>query len=167
MDKKITFIIAGNAGSSIKQTTISKTHLTSLFFVFLAGLIVTGYVAYDYLNLKFTSLNINEIEKRADRRQHEIESQRKQIKLFANEINSLKSQIVDLNEFETKIRIIANIEKSADQENVFGVGGSIPEDLDTNIDLRRKNSSFLREMHEQVGGLNLAKDKQKDGFESL
>jgi murein DD-endopeptidase MepM/ murein hydrolase activator NlpD len=167
MDKKITFIIASNVGSSIKQVTISKTLLTSLFFVFLAGLIVTGYVAYDYLNLKFTSLNINEIEKRADRRQHEIESQRKQIKLFANEINSLKSQIVDLNEFEKKIRIIANIEKSADQENVFGVGGSIPEDLDTNIDLRRKNSSFLREMHEQVGGLNLAKDKQKDGFESL
>jgi murein DD-endopeptidase MepM/ murein hydrolase activator NlpD len=167
MDKKITFIIAGNAGSSIKQTTISKTHLTSLFFVFIAGLIVTGYFAYDYLNLKFTTLNIKEIESRAFSRQHEIENQRKQIKLFANEINALKSQIVDLNEFETKIRIIANIEKSADQENVFGVGGSTPEDLDTNIDLRKKHNSLLREMHEQVDGLNIATEKQKDGFESL
>ncbi len=85
MDKKITFIIAGNAGSSIKQTTISKTHLTSLFFVFIAGLIVTGYFAYDYINLKFTALNIKEIESRAFSRQQEIESQRKQIKFFANE----------------------------------------------------------------------------------
>ncbi len=167
MDKRITFIIANNVGSSIKQATISKTLLSSLFGVFLVGLIAMGYVAYDYLNLKFTSLNIKEIESRAFSQQHEIESQRKQIKLFANEINSLKSQIVGLNEFETKIRIIANIEKSEEQGNVFGVGGSAPEDLDTNLDIRKKHSGLLREMHDQVGELNLSTRKQKDGFESL
>ncbi len=167
MDKKITFIIANNVGSSIKQATISKTLLTSLFFVFVVGFIITGYIAYDYLNLKFTSLNIKKIESRSVSQQHEIESQRKQIQLFANEINSLKSEVVDLNEFETKIRIIANIEKSADQGNVFGVGGSTPEDLNTNIDIRKKHSGLLREMHEQVEGLSLATGKQKDGFESL
>ncbi len=96
-----------------------------------------------------------------------IVSQRKQIKKFADEINSLKSKLVDLNNFEKQLRIVANIEKPAGQDNLFGVGGSTPGDLDTQIPLTDKHNSLVREMHEQTRQLDFASINQKQGFESL
>jgi len=74
---------------------------------------------------------------------------------------------VTLNNFEKKIRVIANLDQKNDQESLFGVGGSIPEDLATDVDLAKRQTGLLREMHEQVDNLNLATSNQKSGFSSL
>ncbi|MGD8981795.1 MAG: M23 family metallopeptidase, partial [Desulfobacterales bacterium] len=97
----------------------------------------------------------------------EILNQRKQIQKFADQINSLKSSLVKLNTFEQKIRVIANIEKSSEEDSLFGVGGSIPEDLDSQLPLTEKHNSLLREMHEQTRELTLASVSQEKVFESL
>ena len=72
-----------------------------------------------------------------------------------------------LNNFETKIRIIANIEKTDESKNIFGVGGSVPEDLDARLPLMEKHNSLMRDMHEQIDELNLASIHQQNEFESL
>ncbi len=97
----------------------------------------------------------------------EIIRQRKQIQGFAEEIAGLKDELVELNNFEKKIRIIANIEKSDGQDALFGIGGSIPEDLDTQIPLTQRHNSLLRDMHEQVDQLHMASVNQSQGFVSL
>ena len=97
----------------------------------------------------------------------EIQSQRQQIQEFAGEINSLKGHLLTLNNFEKKIRIIANIEKTDDSNNIFGVGGSMPEDLDARLPLMEKHNSLMRDMHEQIDELNRASIHQKGEFESL
>jgi murein DD-endopeptidase MepM/ murein hydrolase activator NlpD len=93
--------------------------------------------------------------------------QREQIQEFAEEISTLKTKLVALNDFEKKIRIIANIESTEEQDNLFGIGGSIPEDLDTQIPLTQKHNSLMREMHEQVGQLHLATHNQDQNFDTL
>jgi len=97
----------------------------------------------------------------------EIADQRRQIQNFASEINALKSKLVALNSFEKKIRIIANLDQTGDSETLFGVGGSIPEDLDPSLELKKSHTNLLREMHEQVDQLNLASLQQEKGFASL
>ncbi len=154
MRKKITFFILSASGSQIKQATVSRTVLGLLGFFVTACIIFFGFVMYDYYNVK---LKLSDI----------IITQRKQIKIFADEINSLKSKLVDLNSFEKQIRIVANIEEPADQDNLFGIGGSIPADLDTQIPLTDKHNSLVREMHEQTRQLDFASINQKQGFESL
>jgi murein DD-endopeptidase MepM/ murein hydrolase activator NlpD len=96
-----------------------------------------------------------------------IAGQHAQIQTFTSEINKLKSKLVTLNNFEKKIRVIANIDQDKNQDNLFGVGGSIPEDLATNVDLAKRQAGLIREMHEQVDSLNLATSNQKAGFSSL
>lgn len=132
-----------------------------------AAALSTGYFAYDYYTLKTSLPNTRQLESMIVSQQDEISSQRKQIQNFGQEINVLKTKLVDLSHFEKKIRIIANIEKTSGQGGLFGVGGSIPEDLDTNIDLESKHNSLLREMHEQTDQLATAAVNQNDGFESL
>jgi len=157
MKKKITFFILGNTGSIIKRTTVSRGVITCLTISIAVCLILFSIVTYDYLNKQEKIVN----------QQEKIVNQRKQLKAFAADINSLKSKLVDLKDFEKKIRNVANIEEDADQENLFGVGGSIPEDFDTQIPITEEYNSLIREMHEQTQQFNLAAINQKKSFESL
>jgi hypothetical protein len=164
MRKKISFVVLSNSGSSIKQITISATFLRLFVFAFLVSL---GIFTYDYYTLKTTGIDTVERDIRIANQSDEITHQRKQIQEFAEEISALKTMLVDLNNFEKKIRIIANIEKPDEQDSLFGVGGSIPEDLDAQMPLTQKHNSLLRGMHEQVEQLNLATINQEQSFESL
>ena len=167
MRKKITFFILDVSDSLIKQTTVSKSSLQFLGIFASVCLIFFSFVIYDYYNVKKTLIKTRGVESDIISRTNEITSQRKQINKFADEINYLKTKLVELNDFEKKIRIIANIEKDDNQNSLFGVGGSIPEDLDTEVSLTEKHNSLLREMHEQTKQLKLASTGQEEGFGSL
>ncbi len=162
MHKKISFIVLDNIGSPVKNLTVSKALFRLISLCFMAGLILTAFVFYDYY-----SLTKQELERNIAKQSEEIISQRKQIQKFAKEVNDLKSNLVELNHFEKKIRIIANIEKPSDKDSLFGVGGSIPEDLDSQVPLTKKYNSLMREMHAQTQQINLASINQQKGFESL
>jgi murein DD-endopeptidase MepM/ murein hydrolase activator NlpD len=167
MRKKISFVILSNTGAPAKQICASKAsiRLIGLFAVICFALF--GYVVYDYYNLKYTTERLQQRETTLTAQLGEIQNQRKQIQEFSNEINSLKEKLVALNQFEKKVRIIANIEKTAETDNIFGVGGSIPEDLDAQIPLKEKHNSLMREMHDQIHQLSTASTNQQAGFQSL
>lgn len=164
MRKKISLVILSNSGASVKQVTISKAFLKGFVVFCLAAVAV---VSYDYYKLKSSSFQSLHNAVQLSSQQDEIIRQRQQIQDFASEISDLKNKLVDLNNFEKKIRIIANIEDTDEQNSLFGVGGSIPEDLDAQIPLNQKHNSLLREMHEQVDQLHLASINQNQGFETL
>ena len=167
MQRKITFFMLSASGSPIKQATVSRTFLRFSGLFVTACIIFFVFAMYDYYDVKLKLSNIRGVESDLSEQSDTIVTQRKQIKKFADEINSLKSKLVDLNNFEKQLRIVANIEKPVDQDNLFGVGGSIPDDLDTQIPLTDKHNSLVREMHEQNRQLDFASRNQKQGFESL
>ncbi|MDO9566508.1 MAG: M23 family metallopeptidase [Candidatus Desulfaltia sp.] len=167
MQRKITFFMLSASGSPTKQATVSRTFLRVSGLFIAAIIIFFGLVMYDYYNVKLKLSSIRNVEGDVSSQSDIIISQRKQIKNFADEINSLKSKLVDLNSFEKRLRIVANVEKPADQDNLFGVGGSMPDDLDTQVPLTDKHNSLVREMHEQTRQLDFASTNQKQGFESL
>ena len=167
MRKRISLIIMSNTGSPVRHLSLSKTLLRFLGLFFAAGMIFSGFVVYDYYHLKTTLSENRELESNISNLSDEIVGQRKQIQKFADQINLLKSKLVALNDFENKIRIIANIEKTDDQDSIFGVGGSIPEDLETQIPLKDRHNSLIREMHEQAKQLETASIAQEGGFESV
>jgi murein DD-endopeptidase MepM/ murein hydrolase activator NlpD len=126
-----------------------------------------GYIVYDYYNLKGAASQHQNRELHISSQLEEIRHQRKQIQEFASEINALKAKLLALNSFEKKIRIIANIEKPNDSEGLFGVGGSIPEDLDARIPLKEKHFGLMRNMHEQIEEIGRASAGQQEELESL
>jgi murein DD-endopeptidase MepM/ murein hydrolase activator NlpD len=165
--KKISFFILSNTGSRANQISIPSTliHLSvAMVFIALAAL---GYLIYDYHQLRTVGLVNQTYENQISDQKDIIASQHAQIQTFTSEINKLKSKLVTLNNFEKKIRVIANLDQENDQESLFGVGGSIPEDLASDVDLTKRQTGLLREMHEQVDTLYLATSIQKTGFSSL
>ena len=167
MSKSITFIVASNTGSSVRRITITISRLITCLCLLSIGGVAASLLLVDYFQLKKTEIETNNFLHTISDQEAVIYNQRRQIQLYANEINLLKSKLVDLNNFEQKIRVIANIESTIDQNSIFGVGGSAPEDLDINISLEHKHNSLLREMHEQITQFKAISVKQKSGFESL
>ncbi|MBW1894021.1 MAG: M23 family metallopeptidase [Deltaproteobacteria bacterium] len=167
MNKVFTFFIASNTGSRIRKFTISGFFLFFLIATIGTCLIYSGFVVKDYYKLKQKQVDSDTLQKKVINQQNEIVDQREQIRLFADEINNFKSQLVALNTFENKIRMIANIENNSGRSNVFGIGGTIPENLDANFKISNSHSSLMREMHEQIDQLTIFTESQGKGFESL
>ncbi len=167
MGKNITFLILSTSGSPSRQLTFSRGFLGFLILLLLVGSAGVGWMATDYLRFREAGFNNVQLEKELALRMEELQIQRRQVHNFAQNINELKSKLVALNDFEKKIRIIANIERSPEHTGLFGVGGSIPEDLDTHVSLEESHNSLVREMHEQAEQLEIAGFKQESGFSSL
>lgn len=167
--KEISFFILSNTGSPVKQVTASGSIVRYGFFFLAVCVILLGYLTFDYITLKKASLNNRYLQSKVSVQQDEISNQHKQIQFFAGEITNFKSKLIDLNNFEKKIRAMANIKnkKNELQEGLFGIGGSSPADLDTKIALTEKPVTLMREMHEQVDELNLAAKRQAEGFKSI
>lgn len=171
MHKKISVVVLTNSGSAAKQFCTSRRTLrwAAGFAAVVVGL--CGYVAYDYVQLKRISLQLKQRESETAGllagQRSEIDLQRQQIGEFANEINTLKEKLLALNQFEKKIRIMADLEKRQETGTLFGVGGPIPRPLDPKTVLNEQRNSMMREMHTQIGQLNVAAVNQSDGFKSL
>lgn len=165
-NKKISFFILSYTGSSVKQLTVSRRFLGIFSVCLTLFLTLSSFLLYDYCHLKLT-FNKQAMEDKIAEQSHEIAIQRMQIQKFAEEINGLKSSLVELNNFERKIRIIADMEKSSDHEGLFGVGGSIPENIDSQLSMTEEPNSLIREMHDQTHQLTLASIHQEKAFESL
>ena len=165
--KKVSFLILSNTGTKSRQISLPSRlcHFFGLMgFVCLLGI---GYFVFDYHRVKNTNSASKSLEEKVFEQQDIIAGQNAQIQNFTSEINKLKAQLVTLNNFEEKIRIIANLNHLEEQDNLFGVGGSIPEDLMPNTDLSSRQSSLIREMHIHVAQLEVASINQKEGFSSL
>lgn len=167
MRNKITFVVFGNMGSKVHQVTISKSAVLVTMAFILLFVISFAATGYRYVDLKNNIADADRLRAKVSSQENEIAGQHQQIQIFANEINSLKEQIVALNGFEQKIRVIANLEQADAHEHLFGVGGTSPEDLDIRMSTREKHNGLLREMHEQVKDLEYASTLQKQGFSSL
>lgn len=170
MRNKITFFVLSTTGTPIRQASASKNLL--LFMSFLAIAVVSAsvvglfYGIQDYRECKIASEKNAELVKDKEEVGITVAYQKNQIRQLANEIDTLKSDLGELRDFEKRIRIFANIEGNSD-EGLFGVGGSLPEDLDPSEKIKEGHNSLIREMHDQVGVLNQAAVFQKNGFETL
>ena len=167
MTQKITLLCIDDYGRPIKQASFSKKALWTLSLFFTAGLIFFGYFVVDYFQKSRSSFKAEKLHTRLESQSALIADQRKQIQAFGDKINELKNNIKALNEFENKIRIIANLEKKGKGAGLFGIGGTLPEDIDTAIPLKKDHKRLLKEMHQQIELVNEASTIQHEGFKSL
>ncbi len=167
MKNKYHFFLLSDTGTPVKQLSVSRTFFRCACLLFTVCIVLAGYGIYDYLKIKKSVTDNKKLTLNISNQSDEITHQRSQIQLFAKEITELKLKLVDLNDFERKIRVIANIERTPEQGSLFGVGGPIPEDLNTEVPISENHNSLVRDMHEQVEQINLAASKQEEGFESL
>lgn len=158
--KKISFLIVPENTSNVKQVKCSRGFLAVMACFLVVGFAGVGYVFHDYFTLKAMLPSVGVL---AD----EVTNQRAQLQLYAQKIRALNSEMETLHGFEKKIRVIANVETSADQDAVFGIGGTLDEDLETLPALSESHANVVRAMHANLEQLEEASIVQKRAFSEL
>jgi len=167
MRKHYTVLVIDDRGSRVRETIVSKRRLWTLALTSLLAVSIVAAGTYRYVRLNQSIAENNHLREQLFQQQSGIENQRKQIQTFAQAINELKTNLISLNEFENKIRILANLEHKGDQASLFSIGGSMPDDLDTELPLKQDHDRLLRNMHEQIKQVNQASAVQRKSFEKL
>jgi murein DD-endopeptidase MepM/ murein hydrolase activator NlpD len=166
MARHYTVIFIDDQGSAVREARVSNglIHCLAVLAVLFAAVIGTG--THRYFTLRGELADKGQLLSILEEKHFQIEDQKKQIHTFAETVNELKSKLMALNQFEQKIRIMANIEHKTDQASLFAIGGAMPDDLDTNVP-PPENGKLIREMHSHIGQLEQVSAIQQDNFEFL
>ncbi len=167
MAKKYTVLVIDGRGSSIKELVVATKWIWAAAMALVMVMVLAGIGIYRYGSLCRQLADTEAMEQALANNSQIIADQKRQLKKFAADLNTLKSKLVALNDFEHKIRIMANLETSAESNALFGIGGSMPDDLDPNAALSRDHKRLIREMHAQVRQVEQASAIQRKSFESL
>lgn len=167
MRKTISLIVLSNSGNRVKQITVPVRALFLIALVSVSAVLCLGWMLYDYHGLRQHIAESRYMAKIVTDQRHEIGQQRLQIQSFAQEINTLKENLLRLDQFEKKIRVIANLGPEADAENLFGIGGAAPEDLNPQLEPTQRHETLIREMHHQLDELDSASLRQENNFDTL
>ena len=167
MAHRYSLIFLGNSGSTIRQFHYSRPRLFTFAVLVFIVLSAVGYSLFDYISLRSSISGRHGLERDLAIQTEEILHQREQIQSFAKEINELKERLVQLDRFEKRIRVIANIDGEENRDGLFGVGGSAPEDLNPEIELTQRHQSLMKDMHQHISQLDKAADVQQFNFKSL
>jgi len=167
MARKYAFIFLGGTGNTIKQLQLSRHKLIGISLCIGLLLAVLGYGIVDYIQMHQIVQGKEALSRQLAMQTEEVLHQRDQIQKFAKEINAFKDKLVQLDQFEKSIRVIANIDKPEHGDGLFGIGGSAPEDLNPNLDLNQRHQRLIKDMHQQMSQLNNATTVKSDEFETL
>ena len=160
------WVHSGNS-FKIREFSLRKSFLFLLIFTFLACVGTVSYFGHDYYLLNQTARDNVALLETITAQKTELEDQRRQIQMFAGEIQGLKEQITKLGQLENQVRLIADIDKSGRSSGLFGIGGVSKIDLDQEIPLDAQHNALIREMHNQVKQIKSVADKEKLDFNDL
>ena len=167
MSKYYTVLCIDDKGKPVRETLISLRFLRSLAALGLISMAVIGMGAYHFIDMRDDLAGKNALLAQLNAQESTIADQRSQIQSFAQKFNTLKSTMISLNEFEQKIRIMANLEHKTDSASLLAVGGSMPEDLDSNLPLVQDHDRLVREMHNQMEQVQQVGALQENSFTTL
>ena len=167
MAKKVSLIVLSNSGTTVKQIAVPVFLIVVLVLGAVLGIGFVGFTLYDYQSMRASMAGNRLMARTIAEQQDEIGQQRLQIQAFAHEINALKDHLIKLDQFEEKIRVIANLESGQGDSNLFGVGGAAPDDLNPQLELSMRHEGLMRAMHRQVDELETASQRKESSFGNL
>lgn len=168
MGEKEFFHVLDDQKSTSPQYIFFKKieNISSLFIIglFIVVLVSAGYVAYDYRKRLKSAAEMNAIKGRIASQQEKISEQRDKIQTLTAKINALNIEMSTLKEHEAQVRNSTvnqaakngNLKKTGYDGEYISMGGPLPEDIHTDIDLKEKNNQLIDEMHSHVDRLKLA-----------
>lgn len=145
--KKITIVYLPDGTTKVRQFKIPKPFLVFCILFFFLSVGVISWGIRDYSIVKRKVPRLAELEK-------ENEQQRIQLVSFAQKLDQVGKELVDLKKFDNKLKIMVNLEPSEDNTQFLGIGGSDASILDPNDTFENAHKKLVRWMHKSVENLD-------------
>jgi murein DD-endopeptidase MepM/ murein hydrolase activator NlpD len=121
MSKKYTFLLLTQDDHNPKSISVSRHFFRSATLFFTLIIFFSAWVLYDYIAVKSEVGQIYNLKA-------ENQEQKNKLRSLVNNVNELELQMAKLNQFDWKLRNIANLNPSSDTGQFLGQGGQSPEE---------------------------------------
>jgi murein DD-endopeptidase MepM/ murein hydrolase activator NlpD len=145
-ERQLNFLIFTKKSSKVRRFKISGVWLGLLglcICVFFSALV---FLSWRYFEAREARLSLSLLRE-------ENQIQKAKIRLFADRISHLESQTSRVREFDSKVRVIANLEPPP--PSTLGVGGPTPRDLREEMLLQKDQAGLIDQMKEDLERLSL------------
>lgn len=167
MRTKLTLLVFDGNGIPVGQTTISGRVGPAIAVLVVAMSMALAMGLWDYFRLKSETAHLHSLHTSLWEQKEQIVEQKDQILAFSRKIDQIYAQLADLQDFEKKIRILANLEAEGDETNIFGMGGSDPEQSDPAAMVKGDYPTLLRSMHAELKEMSSTAHNQQHSFSSI
>ena len=144
--KKVTIVILPDGVNTVKQIKIPKVFFSFILLFIFTATAFLGWASVDYYKLKSKVPQTTQILK-------ENKQQKAQLAALANKIDKINTKMVELKEFDNKLKVIANLEPGDDNTPFLGIGGSDPSLMDAEYSVEKAHQKLVRLMHQSLDNL--------------
>lgn len=156
-----TFMFLPGPTERVRTLSISKFALKSVFLSFMAALVLSLYLGYEYNDAKDKVWELRSVRE-------ELMQQKAQVQSFALNLLDYKRQMFLLRDLDTKLRRAVSLGPRDKAQQVLGIGG--PDELGLqNLAIlgEKKQEEALKEMHQELSQLKGAASRQETSFQIL
>ncbi|MFZ5564129.1 MAG: murein hydrolase activator EnvC family protein [Thermodesulfobacteriota bacterium] len=125
--KIVTFSIFDETAYTSRQYTFSHTTLLTAGIGLLICVVLFATVFIQCLTLRNNPADSRLLESRITGQKQQINMRDQQIALLGSKLTGLEDSLANLKSLQGEIRHVARIERTSNQESLFGVGGAKPE----------------------------------------
>jgi len=145
--KKITILLFPEGTNRVTQFKIPRYIFVFLCLVVVCAALAVAWGVRDYLSMKTTIPHVAVLEK-------ENKHQKVQLITLAQKIDRISRKLVELKEFDNKLKIMVNLEPDEDNAQFLGIGGSDPSILNPDYTIEKAHKKLVRLMHQSVSQID-------------
>jgi murein DD-endopeptidase MepM/ murein hydrolase activator NlpD len=145
--KKITIVYLPDGINAVKQFKIPKILFNLILAVAVLATTVLVWASYDYLKLKKDLPDNESLLK-------ENSLYKNQLSSLAGKIDQINKKVAELKAFETKLKVMVNLETGKQDTQFLGVGGSDFSLLEKANSSANSDQKLINLMHSSLDNLN-------------
>jgi murein DD-endopeptidase MepM/ murein hydrolase activator NlpD len=145
--KKITIMFIPDRARTVRQFKFPKALIHFLFLFLLSAPVFISLLFADYYNLK----------KQVPEHMRLIEEnmqQEAQLAALVDKIGQINSKLIELKEFDNRLKVMVNIEQGEDNTQFLGIGGSDLTLADSEYSVEKAHRKLVRLMHQSLDNLD-------------
>jgi len=153
--RKITIVFLPDGTKRVRHLKVPRILFGFLVLLFLSGALALSWIIKDYVTVKAEIPRLSSLEK-------ENKLQKTQLVALAQKIDQISRRVVELKEFDKRLRTMVNLEQTEDNSLFLGVGGSDPKLLNPDSALDRGRRKLVPLMHRSLDNLDTEISLQKN-----
>jgi murein DD-endopeptidase MepM/ murein hydrolase activator NlpD len=160
LGKKVTILLLSEGTKKVRQLKLSKFFIGLAFILIMSIAFGLSWLLRDYRYAKDQLPHLEYLKK-------ENKQQRVQLVTLAQKIDQISEKLMELKEFDHKLRLMVNLESGDENIQFFGIGGSDPTLLDPNYTVEKAHQKLVRLMHKSLENLEMETAVQINEKEEL
>ncbi len=161
MDKDyFNVLVFGQKTSKTRHLRIHKKTFTIGLYLLGFGLLSTIFFLCDYIQVRKKTFELSQLRQ-------QTQEQKSKIHFFSSKIEDLEKQLSRLKDFDKRIRIIANLEKSQETTSFMGMGGPSPSDVREKLRVEKDEKGLAQQLRTDIERLESETTSQEESLSEL